>query len=106
MNNSDCITTRLRLLSCILLYITIMLIILVLPDYVRSMECTQFTYATVVSVEPCEIMCYDYVLKTTDITADDVIYINSIPVEYKVGEYVKLEYNDDKTMFRIPNSLY
>lgn len=96
---------RLNTVACLSFVCVVLFVALVLPDYHNAQECTCNTYATITNIDTSTIP-YTVTLHGDEFNADGVVQVHTFDKSLHVGDYILVEYTEDRTCFRIPNFIY
>lgn len=110
MRKYDSAILKTQFIFAICFFSLFWIFIYLLPDYIRSMSCTETAYATVIDVESNNIgkrvVSYNYTVHILTDTVDRVVGLRNYKTLYRKGDYVPIEFRPDGSVHRIPNKFY
>lgn len=110
MRRYDSLVVKSQIIYCICFFSLFLLVVFVIPDYMRSLQCTEHTYATVLDREENyigkHVVSYDYTLRLHNNSIDRTITISNCKELYYIDQQVPIEYRPDGFIYRIPTKFY
>lgn len=106
----DSTIIKLELLISLLTFVCIIIVVLVIPDYMRAQKCTEHTYAVVTSCSENKVgeavTSYDYTLTVANRNYRRTIEINNYYKQLYVGDKILVWHTPDRLLWRLPNLFY
>ena len=111
MKRYDSTIFRLQFIISVITVTFILILALIVPDYMRSKQCTESSVATVIDVKVNKIgireISYNYTLRLSDVHGHlHTVHINNCMSKYLVSDTVTVRYSSACTIWRIPNMFY